>query len=875
MRNDNDMVAEKLRRLKEYGESVLEELELVSQTQSLADWIRISAELPNCFQRIREAANKTVERASSAVKIGVMGEFNSGKTLLLGSLIGYADALPISENPTTGNVTAIRLVQQQGLHKTKVNNFTVEYLSHAGVKECLEFMLQEVQRRAKKAGLSEVQLKTLTSLKATNPEVWNDILHWSKQAWSSKNLELRYLLRELVVFARTYNACGAAICGHSYQIDSTTAKEGLTLPDLQMEFQNLSFDDLPPAPKLWQNSPERLSAKDLQNSFSLIRRVYVAVEVSKEIWDLSPLQGTNEFVLLDFPGLGAANSGVRDTFLSLRELAEVQTILILLNGRVPGSDRANQIFTIMQEQKRQEDLKDRILVGVGRFDQLPLDSDGGERVLDELIGNDIFEQEPLSEATVLEKLKILKNTIAGAQAFTNQQDRIVLLSPLLKLADLTEVSSTVQAGSSEWLANLEYNNSLKQFKPLRQKWKQLSERLLDSNPRSNLGRQLDDFAEDGGISRLRQLIQNHVATHGLEQLYIDTRDAAQALRREQDRLHNILEEIQQSDIPTADPPALSTLRQSIQILETTYRSFREDLGKKPLQNRRGEATNDVVKEELTFRIYNWREWTLLFNKVKDGTIMLEESTDEDDDVVDEILGRRRSKRVSNSIPTRSDNFYPPFEKTFQELKVFTRECIQQAVTDLLNNLSAQVAEARNHLSHILRPEMEQLIQQNFGSEEVELFITLVKADEPKQWREGIIKRSSTADSGLQTINPETLFPLARADNKHKNIDQIFDWAPKWSQRNPKPANHQLLVLRLRDEIIASMSLHLIQLISEVTKQVNTTLAKVLDDIVPSLQDLSKKEALLRYIAAGEEQLDGVTPQWLQILAQLASINYPD
>ena len=59
------------------------------------------------FQAIRAAAQETIRRAGSPVKIGVVGEFNAGKSLLLGGLIGYADALPISEVPTTGNVTAL------------------------------------------------------------------------------------------------------------------------------------------------------------------------------------------------------------------------------------------------------------------------------------------------------------------------------------------------------------------------------------------------------------------------------------------------------------------------------------------------------------------------------------------------------------------------------------------------------------------------------------------------------------------------------------------------------------------------------------------------------------------------------------------------
>jgi hypothetical protein len=57
------------------------------------------------------------------VKIGVVGEFNAGKSLLLGSLIGYADALPISEVPTTGNVTALWFRPRPELRPTEIAPF--------------------------------------------------------------------------------------------------------------------------------------------------------------------------------------------------------------------------------------------------------------------------------------------------------------------------------------------------------------------------------------------------------------------------------------------------------------------------------------------------------------------------------------------------------------------------------------------------------------------------------------------------------------------------------------------------------------------------------------------------------------------------------
>jgi hypothetical protein len=844
------MELEKLDGFKDYGEFILEKLDLVPQYPSKQeDWI--PSRLDDCLQRLREAADKTVELATSPVKIGVMGEFSSGKTLLLGGLIGYADALPISENPTTGNVTAIHIVPQPGFVTTQANNFTVEYLSDEGVNECLQFMLEEANRRTRAAGLAPVTLPKLNNSK--------DIINWCEDAWnSSKNLELRYLLRELVLFIRAYQAYGEAMCGKQYQIDAITAREGLQLTEQPMAIQTLRFEDLPPAHIPLPSPPQRLLTKLLQNSFPLIRRVDIEVKISRDIWDIS---GASEFILLDFPGLGAANSGARDTFLSLRELAEVQTILILLNGKSPGSDRANKIFTMMQQQRPGQDLKDLILVGVGRFDQLPLDSEGGERELDQLIST----TQPLKEEDVLRKLKVLQTTIDAASAFTTQPERMVLLSPLLGLAELAKRSTTVKAGSPEFLANLDYPDYLERSKRLQQKWEILSTKLLASDPRSHLGRQLGYFAQDGSIAKLRELIQNHVVSHGLTQLYQDTRRAANNVGQHQEHLKNIIAEIHEQGIPSGDPENLIQLRAAIENLDKTYRNFQKSLGKEPLKDRRGDVVSDVVKDELTFKILNWNEWTLLFNKANNGNITIAEFKGAAGKLFD------RGSRVNSRLPTKSEDFYPAFAKTIKELENFARDRIHQAVADLLNQLSHQIAAERNYLQANLHPEMEQDIESKFGVEEADIFYKLLLGCDPNKWQEAIIAEINSKE---QSMLPENTFPLARQDGQH-NIGQIFDWSPEKSQDLPKTGNHQLLVLRLRDEITACASLHLVQYVSEINQQVNAELEGILDQIIPTLQNLSKKEALLRHMAAGDSLTKVAIPTWLQILSQIATTSYTD
>ena len=844
------MEPDKLARLKEYGEFILRKIDSVPQRPSQEeDWVPTS--LDDCLLRLREAAEKTVELANSPVKIGIMGEFSSGKSLLLGSLIGYADALPVSENPTTGNVTAIHIKPQDGFATTQANNYTVEYLSHEGVNECLHFMLKEANRRAASAGVTPLQVAKIKTGK--------DISIWCEEVWkSSNNLELRYLVRELVLFLRAYQAYGEALCGRLYPIDGITAREGLQLAEMPMAIQSLKFEDLPAANVRLPNAPQRLGTQLLQTSFPLIRRVDIDVKISREIWDVT---GAEEFVLLDFPGLGAANSGTRDTFLSLRELAQVQTILVLLNGKSPGSDRANKIFTMMQQQRPGQDLKDLILVGVGRFDQLPLESEGGERELDLLINNQ-SDSQPLQTNAVFQKLKVLKTIIDGAEAFTSQKDRIVLLSPLLGLSEFAKRSSQIKAGSEEFLANLDYPDYLERPKKLQQKWGDLSEALLAADGRSQLGKQLGYFAQDGGISKLRELIQTHVANHGLKQLYEDTRRAADVIRQQQEYLKEIIAEIHEQGIPTVDTPALLELRSAIESLDRTYRNFQKDLGKEQLKDRRGIVVSDVIKDELTLKILNWSQWTLLFNKIQNGTITLAEFKGAAGKLFD------RGNRVNTSIPTKSDDFYPAFEKTVKELENFASDRIHQAVVDLLSSLAHQITLEREKLQTILIPEMEQEIESKFGLEEADLFYKLLLGSDPRQWKEAIIAEINNHD---QSIKPESIFPLARQDEKH-SVGQIFDWSPERNQNPSRSANHQLFVLRLRDEITASASLHLVQYVSESNQQVNIEINGILDQIIPSLQNLSKKETLLRYIAARDSQTELAIPAWLEILTDIATIN---
>lgn len=519
--------ADKVRKLKAYAQAVLSALE--------AEPPAADPSVEGLFQEIRAAAGETIRRAGSPIKIGVVGEFNAGKTLVLGSLIGYADALPVSEVPTTGNVTALRFRPRPELQKTEVGPFTVEFLDRPTALECLRELLRVADERARDAGLGAAGRKTLAALReraAAGP--WAEVEAWCRQTWGhggdNPNPALRNLLRELTWFVRCCRSeAGAALLDapelkdRIFPLDAETAREGLALARSRTSITALRFEELPEGPGAM---PQPLTAAWMRKAFPLIRRVDAEVQLSERIWDLSGMQGAGEWVLLDFPGLGAAESGVRDAFLCRRELREVQTILILLDGRRPGGEGGQNIFSMMSaDRPAGQDLRDSILVVMNRFDQLPIQADGGETVLDRLVewgdpagqGPDTLPRaypEPLEEKEVLARLPVLGAMVVGARNLTRRDDRIVALSALWALGDMHRVlPGDVPVGSPDFVAGL--TGLLKAPPPLRLKWERLAQLLHESEPRNSLARWLEDFTRDGGIGRLQRLIVDHVAQHGL------------------------------------------------------------------------------------------------------------------------------------------------------------------------------------------------------------------------------------------------------------------------------------------------------------------------------------------------------------------------
>jgi hypothetical protein len=626
--------------------------------------------------------------------------------------------------------------------------------------------------------------------------------------------------------------------------------------------------------------PRPLTADFLRRAFPLVRRVDVEIKVAKQIWDLSAIQGAGEWVLMDFPGLGAAESGVRDCFLCKRELREVQTILLLLDGRRPGGEGGQVIFSMMNaDRPAGQDLRDCILVVMNRFDQLPIQADGGELVLDRLIGwsespgqsADTLpppEPEPLREAEALAQMPVLSAMVVGARNLNRRDDRVVVMSALWALGDLQKVlPGDVPVGSPDFVASL--TSLLKSPPALRQKWGRLAQQLRDAEPRSPLARWLDDFARDGGVGRLQKLVVDHVAQHGLKQLFDYVRTSAENLWRAVRRLPKKREVTGEHTGPTVD-----SVRQAVDGLYDVYTALKAEYEQAAPELTVGQdghraSIQQKVYDQVTQSVFEWPVWNELLNKVqKDGTVRAASVARQQkrggwEDEEDEPALR---------LPSDSREFFEPFKRTLEQNESAASACVRQAVRDQLAALARRARPYLEQLAPVLAdPQTRQRVEE-FDRQEKEQgrrsagkgqLNILSWAADPTGKEVGERFLATYVINQQTAIAAEACFPLAGADANQ--TPQKFPWARAGDLAG---GNHQVLVLRLRDALADGMRRRVLQLVSQLNKQVLEGLKDTFTTWSERLLMLSGNAPLLARLV-GQEVEPGGEYHW-----RTAAIEYP-
>ncbi len=744
---------------------------------------------------VLRAAEELIRAADQPVRIGVVGEFGAGKSLLLGALVGRADLLPVSEIPTTGNVTALKLKQSESVSSaTEIGAVCLEYLDRQGVMECFEHFLETGVAKLRAAGLSNEAIQRFSNLDATAVDFHDQMIECCRMCWNeTQDPALRYFLKELVDFSRTDRSFGSALYGQRVEVPHAMAHSGLQLPRLSQDIASMRFVDL--TTSISHEFSASPSVDQLRESFLLIRRCEIEVTVSRHAWEME-----SDFVLLDFPGLGAGTSGVRDRYLCQRELHDVQTILVLLNAQRPGAGGVNEFYQMMEQEGGTED---SFLTAISRFDQLPMDEQAAA-----FLDGHAQPAANIADEEVLSRVPALDTLVKSACAFTKRADRIFLLSPLRSLQTVEgRADSTGSSADERWEAG--------QF-PMEAsatRWNRVSKLLGDT---SILRRWLADFAHDGSLGSIRRVIESHAAEHGIRQLSRHVAELGSGLSREVENLCLLLERTQHR--AAADSPReviVQALNRLVGVFASLSHLLREEARELKVDD---VCLHKLIHDRSVIEVGKWKEWTLLLNSSEEGFIAPPRSQNRS-----LLTGRRRDH---SNMPTSSSDFESSYLASCARLGDYTiaraREALQQWMaefaaiieeSELTRELGRSLTLAREEPSDEFAEAMEIL----------EVALNLRNQDLTDRLLVECRESASIGEADDQEKKWRSQFPMS--------LGKEFAWSPELASKTQNQARHQVHLRQFNQQFVESLS----RQFSEVSGRMNES---AIDALIDTFLELS-------------------------------------
>ncbi|MGK0187562.1 MAG: hypothetical protein ACI9R3_003350 [Verrucomicrobiales bacterium] len=786
---------------------------------------------------VLRAAEQLIRTAEEPVRIGVVGEFGAGKSLLLGALIERADLLPVSEIPTTGNVTALKLKQAaEGVSASEIGDLQIEYLDRHGVMECYEHFLRKATVRIRATELSKKHLRQFAKLETAAQDFQQQVIDCCRACWEdTQDPAQRHFLKELVDFTRTDMALGPTLYGRCVKVSHEVARNGLQLPRMTQDISSMRFADLTVAPSA-VFSPDP-SAEQLGEAFLLVNRCEITVFVPRHAWEL-----TSDFVLLDFPGLGAGTSGVRDRYLCQRELKDVQTILVLLNGQRPGAGGVNEFYQMMQ-QERAGNIADCFLTAISRFDQLPVDEQAAT-FLDKLPLT-----APITDHEIFEQVPALDTLIKSAQAFTKNSDRIILLSPLRGLQVLHEKSAThSEAVDPRIEANRHsINESVS-------RWNKVATSLSDA---SILRKWLTDFTKDGSLQSLRGVLEHHAANHGIKQLSQRASNLGVGLSREVEGLCLLLERNQHRSV--ADSPReiiIHALNRLVGKFASLSHVLREEARELKID---GTYLHEMIHERSVIEVGKWKEWSLLLNSSEDGFIAPPRPKNRS-----LLTGRRKD---NSNLPISSSDFESSYLLSCSRLADYTSSKAREALEQWMAEFSTVIDESEltqelRRYASIARQEADE--EHADDIEMLEVALDLRKKGLIDRLLEDCRKAASIGDPEEQKEYWRSQFPMS--------LGRALPWSPDLASETQRQARHQVHLRQFNQQFVEALSRQFSEICGRINQSAIDSLIDTFIELSGEIRHLSEDRAFVGFLSGDTGDTEGIGAASGDVASSLRSID---
>lgn len=824
--------------------------------------------LASGLRDLNDLARDILKDCSAPVRLGVLGEFSAGKTRLIEAILGLANRLPTGEIPSTGNIVEFHCKAVPGLKRSEFGKFdeaTGAFMADADHCEVVIVTHQEARaflehlRREAAATFAAADVEFRKGLDAVPLDDWDRWRIWAQDVFeNARKYDLRFLAFEAFRFAQAYQACGAVLNGQSIVVTGKAVADiAMTLPTAP---GRPAGNSLPDCPTMLSSVPTTLSKELMIGLFPLVRVVRINVGLPEEFGRVLQGGGDEPFVLVDCPGLGAEESTLRDKFLCLRELESVESILIVVDSRRPGSNGALVLHDMMRDAWNTS-IKDRVLVALGRFDQVLGDvskqhaAESVASLADPLTADELFRvlHDPLG--------KLVSN---GRKPLENGRlDRVSVVSGNAALWRLKAKHPGIEIGDHSFFEQTFSSDAVRSIERSLEIWAAVAKRLRSGDISDKLiADWFREYSGDGGLSRLKSMCRAHLDEHGSANLNAKVFNKFSSLKGRWETFKKA-EEASRPRVEGASQPQVGSApldlgRMSLR-LSAIYQEIIADLANAGVTSLlfRPPGRIDLIgaleylHEECVFKIGEWEEWKLLFDNVDPmhgpGQIKVVEPA-----VQAPVLQGPRSARVrrSKSIPTRTDDFFVPFSKTVREVELLTQEVCKSSIRLLLEDHASKVREnlgrdAMSVATAITTPGLvDRLCTTVLDVEMREDYVyALGDAIAPTNYFDYLASEclvpaaSEDGDDRMRAI-----FPLALTSKDGSRIGRVFHWEPEIAEKyggQMVHGRHQIHVIRNRQAMEESAVFHIKRLIEGYRSSITTTLAGYYGGLAQNLKRLSE------------------------------------
>jgi len=612
---------------------------------------------PECAAQrdeLKELADLVVKEVDEPLRIGIVGEFSAGKSLLLGVLVGKPDLLPTGMEPMTGNVTELRfLPARDDASRLRVSRVEVQFFSRADADQLDAAILGELRGAAVRAGIGDAELAEFDAQCGS----------WTPKfrAWCDRTARQNYsglgkLIRELAMLR------DASIAAPDWLNRAVSITEDQLRTILEIRFPGLQ-EGLPPA--LASDSvPYTANPGDSQLAavFPLVSRVILDVEMPASAWPVADRVGDQGFTLLDFPGVGGANSKARDLFLTRRGLADVHTVLVLVNAARAGSEIPDTFYDFLRQLDGGSDdgaagqLRGRIVYCAGRFDEL---------APPKMISSDPFETTGVTLDGLLTACRPL-----AALLDSGHQPGLAAMR-----AFVSSVLAIAKLNLGPVPADLDIGRYRDQAQSDAKAWRTIANSLLANAAGGELASGLLGYAADGGVAALQRLLNEHVDNNGLK---LRTEKA----RRRLDNLDEVkkrLEEALRESTPASEPDSPGVRATALAVALVGRRRRLVDQAAQlrdaaQLKLPAGWSVSEDVQRKAADVVMAWPQWEAIFESVRDNVVVPQKrEVFRDPFAIDDLPAEDTPAAADTGLPQHLSDFQEEFASACEELRGYACE----------------------------------------------------------------------------------------------------------------------------------------------------------------------------------------------------------